>query len=210
MKGKIHSIALCAVATCAPLSQTMHAQTGKRYAQLHADVEERNVASAPRLAAYPDYTGPADPWDPSRPAICNPEVRHALDNAWIGSSQAAHRPPFSANDKVEYGFAIQVQSGTSRLAVAPMHSSDLTGSKPNELTIPVDEETIATAHTHNIGARPTPSAADAAGELPAFVRSQFYLYVTIPGTGTYAAIDINRVCAAVSVARSYASCESAY
>jgi hypothetical protein len=75
-----------------------------------------------------------------------------------------------------------------------METSDLTGSKPNELMIPVNAETVATMHTHNVGARPTPSAADAAGDLPAFVRSQFHLYVTIPGTGTYTEIDFDKAC----------------
>ncbi len=164
------------------------------FARLRADVRE----GTPIAVAYPakgfDYDGPADPADPSRPAICNHDVRRALDTAWGESLQAAHRDPVSINNKVEFGFAIRVDASMHRLSVQPMQTSDLTGNKPNELTISVDQETIATVHTHNTGARPTPSAADVNSEIPAFVKSQFYLFVTIPGTRTYAAIDLKKVC----------------
>lgn len=168
----------------------------QRFSHLHADVRDANLTTASRLVVGSDYAGPVDPSDPSRPAICNPVIRRAIDSVWGRSMLAAHRAPISVNDKVEFGFAIQEHTSTQKLVVEAIETSDLTGSKPNELAIPVDAETIATVHTHNVGARPTPSAADVASELPAFVKSQFYLYVTIPGTGTYAEIEMSRVCPA--------------
>jgi hypothetical protein len=165
-----------------------------RLSHLRSDLPDGGMRALPRLAFSSDYQGPVDPADPSRLAICNPQVRRALNVAWGESVQAAHRAPVSINDKVEYGFAIQLNNATHALAVQEIETSDMTGNKPNELVIAVNDETIATVHTHNLGARPTPSAADVASELPAFVKSQFYLYVTIPGTSTYSQINLNEVC----------------
>jgi len=171
-------------------------QERQRFSHLKVDIRDTNLSTVPLLVFGSDYTGPADPSNPSRPAICNPVVRRAIETVWGQSMLAAHRAPISVNDKVEFGFAIQEHASTQRLAVEAIETSDLTGSKPNELAIPVDAETIATVHTHNVGARATPSAADVASELPTFVKSQFYLYLTIPGTGTYAEIELSRVCPA--------------
>ena len=167
---------------------------GQRCIHLRADARNAPVTTPPHLDQSSDYAGPADPSTASRLAICNPQVRRAIDLAWGSSMLASHRPPISVNDKTEYGFAIQADSATHLLSVGSMETSDLTGNRPNELTIPVNADTIATVHTHNIGARPTPSAADVGGDLPAFVRSQFHLYVTIPHTDTFAEVDVHKAC----------------
>lgn len=140
------------------------------------------------------YAGPADPENPSRPVICNPVVRRALDLAWSESSLAAHQPPFLTNDKVEFGFSIKLEKLAHRVSVSRVHTSYRSDGRPNALTISVDEETIATVHTHNLGVRPAPSLADLRMRLPSFVKSQFCLYVTIPGTDSYNSIDLNAVC----------------
>lgn len=147
----------------------------------------------PRLDSLSDYVGPSDPANPSIPLVCNLAVRRAIDSAWSATRLASHRPPVSVNDKVEFGFAVHLAANQSIL-IDRMRTSDWTDRKPNELEIPINEATIATVHTHNSGALPTPSAQDVLSPLPAFVKSESYLFVTIPGTERYNRIELNRVC----------------
>jgi len=165
----------------------------RRSIRLHAVRLASPATAQPRLDSDSAYVGPPDPLDPSIPLICNPAVRRAVDLAWESSIQAAHRPPAEVNDKVEFGFAIDAKIGCT-LRIEPMQSSDLTDRKPNELEIPVSQATIATVHTHNTGVRSTPSATDVRSELPAFVKSQSRLFVTIPGTSHFAEIELKKVC----------------
>src|SRR5579863_5627913 len=85
---------------------------------------------------------------------------------------------------------IRLRDGVSQGA-RPRAASDHTDGRPNELEIPVTENTIATVHTHNTGARSTPSAADVKRDLPGFVKSQSYIFVTIPGTNHYAMVELD-------------------
>jgi hypothetical protein len=199
----------------APFAQWKNAATGAgphaAYSQLNPSAESGRVRHTrrstllsseplapaglrPMLDVSSRYVGPSDPSSPSRPLICNPVVRRTIDLAWEASVLAAHRPPIEVNNKVEFGFAVDVRESDRSLYVEAMQSSDLTGGKSNELEIPVGEATIATVHTHNTGARPTPSAIDVKSELPAFVRSRCHLFVTIPGTSHFAEIEPKRVC----------------
>ncbi len=174
-------------------SAATHANSKKRsILRLRADRLSQPAALEPSLDSESDYAGPSDPSNPSSPLICNAEVQRAVNNAWSFSVQAAHRPPTEFNNKVEFGFAINVND--TSLVIEHMRTSDRTDGRPNDLNIPVAENTVATVHTHNIGARSTPSAADVKSDLPAFVKSQSYLYVTIPGTNHYAMVELNRVC----------------
>jgi hypothetical protein len=183
------------------VSSPANASTGNRHVHrakgsilLHADGLSAPAGSQPSLDVDSAYVGPSDPSDPSTPLICNPAVRRAVDRAWGSSALAAHRPPVETNDKVEFGFAIDMRQSDRSLRIGPMQSSDLTDRRPNELEIPVSQATIATVHTHNTGARSTPSAADVKSEIPAFVRSQSRLFVTIPGTSQFAEIELGKVC----------------
>jgi hypothetical protein len=183
----------------APLSGSLTANLRahddkKSIVRLRADRLSESKPQEAWLDMESDYTGPSDPMNPAVPLICDPAVQRAIDKAWSSSVQAAHRPPTAINDKVEFGFAINVDIEGKSLLIQPMQTSDLTDRKLNELDIPVGENTIATVHTHNTGARPTPSAADLISGLPGFVKSQFYIFVTIPGTNRYAAVDLKRVC----------------
>lgn len=166
----------------------------KSILKLRADRLSQSENQGPSFDPESDYAGPFDPTNPSSLLICNPQVRRAVDAAWSSSVQAAHRPPTAVNDKVEYGFAINVKDENKSLTIDRMQTSDRTDRKPNELNIPVSEATIATVHTHNTGARSTPSAADVKSDLPAFVKSQSYVFVTIPGTNHYAEVELNKVC----------------
>jgi hypothetical protein len=185
-----------------PAARAHHSHAGpvstraidQRYIRLRADASAGRRADTPRLISGSNYAGPADPTNPSGLAICNPAVLRALGMAWSSSFLASHRPPVSENNKVEYGFAIDADPAAHLLAIGSMGISDLTGNRPNELMICISSHTIATVHTHNIGTYSAPSATDAAGDLPAFVKSQFHLYVTIPGTGTYAEVDLQKAC----------------
>jgi hypothetical protein len=168
--------------------------TGRSSIRLWTNRLSESKATEPSLDRYAHYVGPSDPSNPSHPLICNPEVRAAIDRAWGSSVQAAHRPPVEVNSKVEFGFAINVNDGSKSLRIDRMETSDYTDGRPNKLEIPLAENTIATVHTHNTGARSTPSAADVESNLPAFVMSQFHLFVTIPGTTHYAAVDLRKVC----------------
>jgi hypothetical protein len=166
----------------------------KSILKLRADRLSQPENQGPSLDSESDYAGPFDPSNPSSHLICNPQVRRAVDAAWSSSVQAAHRPPTAVNDKVEYGFAINVNDENKSLTIDRMQTSDRTDRRPNELNIPVSEDTIATVHTHNTGARSTPSAADVKSDRPAFVKSQSYIFVTMPGTNHYAAVELNKVC----------------
>jgi hypothetical protein len=128
--------------------------------------------------------------------ICNPAIRKAVDRAWSSSVQAAHRPPTSANDKVEFGFAVDASKDGQTIEVKPLQTSNFTDQRLNELHIAIDENSLATVHTHNIGASPIPSRADMEGPIPAFVKSQFYVYVTIPGENRFVQVEPDGVCRA--------------
>ncbi len=146
------------------------------------------------IASDAGYAGPSDPTDPKRPLICNPAIRKAMDIAWSSSVLAAHRPPSSLNDKVEFGFAVDASKDGRTVEVKSLRTSNFTDQKLNELHIAIDENTLATVHTHNIGASPVPSMADMKGPVPTFVKSQFYIYVTIPGEDRFARVEPDGVC----------------
>ena len=146
------------------------------------------------IASEAGYAGPSDPTDPKRPLICNPAIRKAMDRAWSSSVLAAHRPPSSLNDKVEFGFAVDASKDGRTVEVKSLRTSNFTDQKLNELHIAIDENTLATVHTHNIGASPVPSMADMKGPVPTFVKSQFYIYVTIPGEDRFARVEPDGVC----------------
>ena len=75
-----------------------------------------------------------------------------------------------------------------------LRTSNFTDQKLNELHIAIDENTLATVDTHNIGASPVPSMADMKGPVPTFVESQFYIYVTIPGEDRFIRVEPDAVC----------------
>ena len=140
------------------------------------------------------YAGPSDPADPKRPLICNPAIRKAMDRAWSSSLLAANRPPSSLNDKVEFGFAVDASKDGRTVEVKSLQTSNFTDQKLNELHIAIDENTLATVHTHNIGSSPVPSMADMKGPVPTYVKSQFYIYVTIPGEDRFARVELDGAC----------------
>jgi len=146
------------------------------------------------IASESGYAGPSDPADPKRPLICNPAIRKAMDMAWSSSVLAAHRPPSSLNDKVEFGFAVDASKDGRTVEVKSLQTSNFTDQKLNELHIAIDENTLATVHTHNIGSSPVPSMADMKGPVPTYVKSQFYIYVTIPGEDRFARVELDGAC----------------
>jgi hypothetical protein len=97
---------------------------------------------------------------------------------------------------VEFGFAVDASKDGRTIEVKSLQTSNFTDKKLNELHIPIDEDSLATVHTHNIGASPIPSKADMEGPIPAFVKSQFYVYVTIPGKSRFVQVDPDGVCRA--------------
>jgi len=177
------------------LSSTQRAiGRGKSILKLRGVRHSQPESPGASLDSESDYVGPSDPANPSKPLICNLAVRKAIDSAWSSSVQAAHRPPTEFNSKVEFGFAINANSENNSLELERIQTSDRTDSRPNELKIPVTENTIATVHTHNTGARSSPSATDVKSYLPAFVKSDSYVFVTIPGTNRYAEVELKKVC----------------
>jgi hypothetical protein len=159
-----------------------------------ADVPTRPQIEHRLLDSEGAYAGPSDSTDPKRPLICNPAIRTAIDKAWSSSVQAAHRPPISVNDKVEFGFAVDASKDGRTVEVKSLQTSNFTDKKLNELHIAIDENTLATVHTHNTGASPIPSKADMEGPIPAFVKSQFFVYLTIPGENRFVQIEPDGVC----------------
>jgi hypothetical protein len=94
---------------------------------LSADEPTARTTAGPRLDRSSGYLGPSNPSDPSHLAICDPEVRRAIDSAWGSSMLASHRPPTAVNDKIEYGFTIQADPESHLVSVGSMVSSGLTG-----------------------------------------------------------------------------------
>jgi hypothetical protein len=77
-----------------------------------------------------------------------------------------------------------VQYEDGQLTIANKVDSVNSGETPNQLRIPIDENTIAIFHTHGNAADPKPSSGDLKSPVPNFVRSQRSLFVTVPGTST--------------------------
>ena len=122
-------------------------------------------------------TGPEDPTNPGKPLYQNSVVKNASNRAWMKTANGT-----AGGGQAEAGFSIENKDG--KISVGPMVMS-VNSDVKNKLNIPVDDYTIAVFHTHGNELAPTPGPADWNKTFPNFIRSQYELLVTVPGTRTY-------------------------
>lgn len=140
----------------------------------------RSIKASLRLPM--SMNGPADPTDPSRPLFCNKEVQKQFALAFMKTRNGEDRMGLA-----EAGRSIDLHDG--KIAFGLWSTTNFgdgqNGERANRMYVPKDEHSIAVFHTHGNRARPVPSAKDLQGDVPDFVISQFAVYVTLPGTGSY-------------------------
>jgi hypothetical protein len=167
---------------------TGHAQTGyAAESEIHPSVKQMTPQIGLKSLRVPlpltiSANGPVDPTYPSRPLFCNKEVQKEFAKAFMKTRNGEGRMGLA-----EAGRSIEFDEGT--LTFGSWATTDFgdgqTDEKANRMYVSKDDHSIAVFHTHGNHARPVPSAKDLQGDVPDFVISQFTVYVTIPGTGTY-------------------------
>jgi RHS repeat-associated protein len=145
-------------------------------ASVVADYDPNEPLYTPRGVVYGN---PRDPSNPGHALIDNSIVQRASGQAFMTTQNGTARSGLA-----EAGFAIEYSDGT--IWIAYRVDSVNGDGKPNQLHIKTDANTIAIMHVHGNKADPIPSPGDRDpdAQVPDFVRSQYAVYVTIPGVST--------------------------
>jgi hypothetical protein len=130
-----------------------------------------------------EYTGPADPTNPSQPLYKNQIVKSAIEKYFSYTNNGQARSVLA-----EAGCAIEYKDGRIYFdhCLDSVHADTA-----NELHITVDRWTIAVFHTHGMKGNPHPSPGDCDPNsiIPDFVKSVYALSVTVPHTNQYVVLQ---------------------